>query len=228
MYNPYGGFGGRDPRFGGGFGGGTFRPGHGTFHMPGSRRDEPPRQPSRSDAPPQQSTQPKVVPPGDPHYYGTRLDCAGSRVISPLCKCNNPAGHGTAWAFEGPRYDRPDIHGRVISWKELANRALAHYAPSTEITREQEFQAYRYILHPQCYAFEMNHYEDINRVIGRGGHIRIDPYDGAGLQFYNADGHVQNHVTEGGLRTTLDRPGSGGGRSHGDSRGPSSGYERRR
>jgi hypothetical protein len=58
-----------------------------------------------------------------------------------------PQGHGNAWALTGEHNGVYDTQNKKVSWKEIANRALAHYS-RTEITREEEFEAYRFLMHP--------------------------------------------------------------------------------
>lgn len=55
-------------------------------------------------------------------------------------------------------------------------------------------------------------------VIGTGGKIRIGPQP-ENYQFHNGDGHAQNNVTEGGLRTAVNRTGETRWSGHGASRG---------
>jgi len=188
---------------------GTFVPGRGTFQntrVAGSRRDAPSGPPSRADAPPGTTM---VVRPGEPHYYGTRLDRANALIVNPLCKCQNPQSHGNAWAFTSDEYDPVDMNGRPMLWKEVANKALDYYG-RWPITREEEFEAYRHIMHPRAYRRAKDHYHSLNRLVGRGGHVGISPYP-EDVQFHNADGHAQNNITEGGLRTHFNPTGGRGG-----------------
>jgi len=199
---------------------GTFVTGRGpsqNSRFPGSRREEPPRQPSRSGAPAQHGGMTTIVRPGEPHYFGTRLDRQNALVVNPLCRCQDPASHGNAWAFADNEPHGFDMNQRPMLWAELANKALDHYGRS-QITREEEWEAYRHIMHPGYYRGAKDHYHHLNRVVGRGGHVYISPYP-EDLQFHNADGHAQNNITEGGLRTHFNPTGGRGGSHFGADRG---------
>lgn len=124
---------------------------------------------TRSSCRPHGSTQPgdttTDIRPGDPHHYGTRLDRRASRLLGMLCKCNNPRGHGDAFAYTEDGTN--DINGKRISWKEMANRMLAHHR-RTEITWEQMLEAARYIMHPEAFQDYSAKYREVIDAIRRG------------------------------------------------------------
>jgi hypothetical protein len=153
----------------------------------------------------------KTIRPGDPHYFRTRLDRRASRLIMPLCRCTNPQGHGDAWTFINMEKMR-DIRGDRISWKQLMNRVLDYYVDKTTVSREEELAAFPYILNPWECADLTDHYEYVNYGIGQGWRVFISPYEDD-VQMHNADGHMQNNVTESGLQTQIERPGGGDWRS---------------
>lgn len=142
-----------DPRFGR-----TFVPGRGPnprqpTHVVGPR-PEAPRETSRSSAPAQEGGRTTVVRPRETPRYGTRIDQSGTRmgrVINPLCRCQNPNSHGDAWAFTGDALQVRDVHGRRMTWAEHANKAIDHHG-RFPISRREELEAYRYVLHPASYA----------------------------------------------------------------------------
>ncbi|KAF2832404.1 hypothetical protein CC86DRAFT_270882, partial [Ophiobolus disseminans] len=74
--------------------------------------------------------------PGDPHYYGTRLDRTAGLIVNSLCRCQNPDSHGNAWAFDGNAFQARAMDGRVMMWKDLANKVLDHYG-RWPISREE-------------------------------------------------------------------------------------------
>jgi hypothetical protein len=130
-----------------------------------------------------------MVRPGESHYYGTRLDCRAAFVIHPLCRCNNPNIHGNAWVIEGDTSSAMDNREIRISWKELSNRVWGHYAGRPTVSREEEHQAYRYIMHPQEYQSIMSHYRVLNWAVGRRHSITVSPHE-EDLQFHNGEGAV--------------------------------------
>lgn len=156
-----------------------------------------------------------VIAPGDPHYFGARIDRAAARAISTLCRCRNPDGHGDAWAMIIPRAGI-DLRGRQLSWKDLSNRVLDHCRKDT-VNREEEYEAYQYILTPYFYYRYMRHYHEFNRAIGAGAPIILS--DTADAVQFHGDGHVRNHVTEEGLRTVVNLPGGSSGTEPSDGAG---------
>lgn len=145
-----------------------------------------------------------AVQPREPHYFGVRIDRQRALALGNLCRCQNPAGHGDAWSVDYEDLDM-DIHGNWLSWRELANRVLDHCGKPT-VTRKEEYESYRYILHPMCYRDRMQDYHRVNRHVGMGGHVMCSPFE-ATMQFHGGDGHVRNNVTENGVRTMVNRPG---------------------
>lgn len=87
----------------------------------------------------------------------------------------------------------------------MANRALAYYGRN-EIDREEEYEAYRHLMHPGQYRRVKDHYYWFNEGIGQGAPMILSPYTDD-LQFDSTDGHVQNNVTESGLQTRVNNPG---------------------
>jgi hypothetical protein len=76
------------------------------------------------------------------------------------------------------------------------------------VNREEEHEAYQYILTPYFYRGYMRHYQQFNRQIGAGVPVILCDVT-ENVQFHG-DGHVRNNVTEGGLRTVVNRPGYSG------------------
>lgn len=183
---------------------GSSRQTRGQSHMTNSRPR--PVNPPQGYAAPSGTT--IVVQPGEPHHFGTTLDHRDPNIVNPLCRCQNPESHGDAWAFTGNLSWMIDTQGRRMTWKELATRVLQHYG-KTHISLDEQHQAYRTILTPAGYRSRMRYWQELRGAVGRGEPITISPHS-QNLQFHNADRHVQNHVTEGGLRTVLD--GQGGDR----------------
>jgi hypothetical protein len=124
-------------------------------------------------------------------------------------------GHGDAFAYHSSHFF-PDRRGVMISWAEMSHRAL-NYCGKTQISREEEAEAYRQIMLPEAYRHYMARYDHLNRRVARGYSLTICSNQEA-LQFHNADGHVQNNVTEGGLRTVINRSGGNGRESSGGHR----------
>lgn len=130
-------------------------------------------------------------------------------MINPLCRCQNPASHTNSWAPIREKHER-DHRGRWMSWKEYANRVLDYYRKDA-ITWDEQFAVIQHIIEPVRASLIYRHYLDINFGVLMGEQVQIVDPDNA--QFYNGDGHARREVTEGGLRTQVNRPaGYGQGR----------------
>jgi hypothetical protein len=196
----------------------TFMAGQGSYRHTRSQHGAPDQrafQSGPSDRSPTSARTTTIIRPGEPHYGGARLDRNAGKLVSNLCRCQNPMGHGDAFAYHATRY-APDRRGVMNSWMEMSNRALSHCG-KTQISREEEAEANRHIMHPEAYRRYMVRYNHINRRVARGEPVFVCA-DQEALQFHNADGHVQNNVTEGGLRTVFNRPEGSGRGSYGGHR----------
>jgi hypothetical protein len=214
--NPFGGS-GYDPRFAGTFmsGGGGSRPSQ-QQRLPTNQQGPRSTRSQQPDAP--QGTITSITP-GDPHYYGTRLDRAAAKAINTLCRCQNPGSHTDAWAFSDdmpPGYYARDQQYRPLTWRQVSNRVL-DICNKAEVSREEELETYRYILHPRECEGLWEHHRHLDFIVGIGGHIVLTPY-GDGVQAFTGDGHVRNNITSEGLRTQYNPTVLGGQNARGSSR----------
>lgn len=136
-----------------------------------------------------------IIQPVEPHYYGTRLDRVAVRVINFLCRCQNPNGHCDAWACISEETYALDPQRQEMNWKQLCNRVLDH-CNKTNISRQEEIEALRYVTHPQDYEYLLDHHRYLDWACGIGRPIDLT-HDGEGVQDFTGDGHVRNNVTEG-------------------------------
>jgi hypothetical protein len=160
-----------------------------------------------------------VVLPGQPHWFGCRVDRQHGPV-STMCRCRNPDSHGDAWTSNR---ELCDINGQRVTQQQVMDRMLDHYGTST-INRDEEVAAYSIVLDPTYAFIALQHHRNLTRWIRRGEHICLSS-NTERMTFHNGDRHVQNHVSEHGLRTTFGQPfpGSQGGAGGGDGR---NGYSR--
>jgi hypothetical protein len=174
-------------------------------------------QPVRSHTPSDEQGTTKLIRPGDPHYHGTTIHREEGTATNFLCRCNKPTSHKDAWAATDRNPYAIDSRGIPITWKQTANRVLDHCG-KIEVSREEEHRAYRHVLSDRSYQRLKNHYYELNEGIAMGAEVIISPYQG-NVVHHNGDGHAQNHITEGGLRTMYNTPGREGWR-------PANGYWR--
>lgn len=176
---------------------------------------------SPSNAQPAQSGRTTIVRPGQPHYFGTRIDNRNCRIINNMCRCQTPDSHGDAFTIEMEGYE--DVAGRPITYQTLMNRILDHYGTPT-VSNEQETAAYRILASPSINAVREINERNLRMCIRMGIPIFINPH-AESVTFHNGDGHAQNFVGERGLQTRLSPP-SDRGRGSRDREYEARGYGR--
>jgi hypothetical protein len=142
-HNLYGGYGGLSRGISGFQR--TLIAGHGPYRRQGSSFSER-ETASRSNVNAQlaQSGRTTIVQPGQPYYFGTRVDKEHCRFINNLCRCHDPNSHGNAWTGEvgGGIYRE----GRPITFLNLMHRVLDPCGTTT-VSLDQEIVARMVILH---------------------------------------------------------------------------------
>jgi hypothetical protein len=84
-----------------------------------------------------------IVRPGQPHWFGTRVDFQNGRFINTLCRCQDPNSHGDACIAEIDEWR--DSAGHPTTVEQTLNRILDHCGTAT-VPKEEEITTYQSIL----------------------------------------------------------------------------------